>query len=144
MSANAPAVARLLHLVIRCTLIRMTHVLTSTLAALALLAGVAQAAGGSRPAHNDGVAVVLAGKAAQRTDLIDAAKGVPVRVPRSAAEELAVTHLLAARGERTVIGVGLDRRVAVAPVARRYPGTRFVAVPANARALARAVEEAGR
>lgn len=122
----------------------MTHVLTSTLAALALLAGVAQAAGGSSPAHNDGVAVVLAGKAAHRNDLIDAAKGVPVRVPRSAAEELAVTHLLAARGERTVIGVGVDSRVAVAPVARRYPGTRFVAVPANARALARAVEEAGR
>ena len=122
----------------------MTHVLTSTLAALALLAGVAQAAGGSSPAHNDGVAVVLAGKAAHRNDLIDAAKGVPVRVPRSAAEELGVTHLLAARGERTVVGVGLDRRVAVAPVARRYPGTRFVAAPANARALARAVEAAGR
>jgi hypothetical protein len=122
----------------------MTSVLTSTLAALALLAGVAQAAGGSSPAHDGGVAVVLAGKAGQRNDLIATAKGVPVRVPRSAAEELAVTHLLAARGERTVIGVGLDRRVAVAPVARRYPGMRFVEVPANARALARAVEEAGR
>ena len=118
--------------------------LTSTLAALALLAGVAQAAGGSSPAHNDGVAVVLAGKAAQNDALIEAAQNVPVRVPRSAAEQLAVVHLLAARGERTVIGVGLDRRVAVAPVAQRYPETRFVAAPANARALARAVEEAGR
>jgi hypothetical protein len=122
----------------------MTRVLITILASLAVLAGAAQAAGGSSPAHTDGVAVVLAGKAAQRNDLIAAAKGVPVRVPRSAAEQLAVTHLLAARGERTVIGVGLDRRVAVAPVARRYPGTRFTAAQANARALARAVEEAGR
>ena len=122
----------------------MTQILASTLAALAVLAGAARAAGGTHSAARGGVAVVLAGKAAQRDDLIAAARGVPVRVPRSAAEELAVTHLLAAGGERTVIGVGLDRRVAVAPVARRYPGTRFVAAPANARALARAVEEAGR
>jgi hypothetical protein len=122
----------------------MTQVLASTLAALAVLAGAARAAGGTHSPARGGVAVVLAGKAAQRDDLIAAAKGVPVRVPRSAAEQLAVAHLLAARGERTVIGVGLDRRVAVAPVARRYPGTRFVAAPANARALARAVEEAGR
>jgi len=123
----------------------MTRVLTTTLVALAVLVGVAQAAGGTSPAARDGgVAVVLAGKAGQRNDLIDAAKGATLRVPHSAAEELAVTHLLAARGARTVIGVGLDRRVAVAPVARRYPGTRFVAAPANARALARAVEAAGR
>ena len=116
----------------------------TTLAALAVLAGAARAAGGTHSTTRGGVAVVLAGKAAQRDDLIAAARGVPVRVPRSATEELEVTHLLAARGERTVIGVGLDRRVAVAPVARRYPGTRFVAAPANARALARAVEDAGR
>jgi hypothetical protein len=123
----------------------MTRVLTTTLATLAVLAGVAQAAGGTSPAARDGgVAVVLAGKAGQRNDLIKAARGVPVRVPRSATEELAVTHLLAAQGARTVLGVGLDRRVAVAPVARHYPGTRFVAAPANARALARAVEAAGR
>lgn len=123
----------------------MTHVLTSSLTVLAVLAGAAQAAGGNRPPEDrGGVAVVLAGKAANRGDLIGELKGVPVRVPRTAAEELAVTHLLAARGERTVIGVGLDCRVAVAPVAKRYPGTRFVEVPADARALARAVEEAGR
>jgi hypothetical protein len=122
----------------------MTRIIASTLAALAVLAGVAQAAGGTGPSAHGGVAVVLAGKAAERGDLRDAAQGATLRVPRTAAEQLAVTHLLAARGERTVIGVGLDRRVAVAPVARRYSGTRFVAAPANARALARAVEEAGR
>ena len=117
---------------------------TSLLTTLAVLAGAAGAASGGEPPARGGVAVVLAGKTAQRGDLIAALKGVPVRVPNTAAEQLAVTHLLAARGERTVIGVGLDRRVAVAPVAKRYPGTRFVAAPANARALARAVEEAGR
>jgi hypothetical protein len=122
----------------------MTHVVASTLASLAVLAGAAQAAGGDDSPARRGVAVVIAGEAAQREDLISALKGVPVRVPRSAAEQLAVTHLLAARGERTVVGVGLDRRVAVAPVAKRYPGTRFVTAPATARALARAVEEAGR
>jgi hypothetical protein len=122
----------------------MTQVLASALTALAVLAGAAQATGGAEPPARDGVAVVLAGKAAQRGDLAEALKGVPVRVPRSAAEELAVTHLLAAQGERTVIGVGLDHRVAVAPVAQRYPGTRFVAAPANARALARAIDQAGR
>jgi hypothetical protein len=123
----------------------MTKVIATTLAAIAALAGVAQAAGGTGPPQTqDNVAVVLAGADAQNDKLIEAAQGVPVRVPRTAAEQLAVTHLLAARGERPVIGVGLDRRVAVAPVARRYPGTRFIAAPANARALARAVEEAGR
>jgi hypothetical protein len=122
----------------------MIQLLTIMLATLAVLAGAAGAASGGSPPGRDGVAVVLAGTAAQRTDLIGELKGVPVRVPRTAAEQLAVTHLLAARGERTVIGVGLDRRVAVAPVAKRYPGTRFETVPADARALARAVEAAGR
>ena len=120
----------------------MTRAVASILAALAAFAGVAQAAGDADPPARDGVAVVLAGKAAQRHDLIAALKGIPVRVPRSGAEQLAVAHLLAARGERTVIGVGLDRRVAVVPVERRYPGTRFEAVPADARALARAVRAA--
>jgi hypothetical protein len=122
----------------------MTRLLMTMLATLAVLAGAAGAAAGGDPPAHDGVAVVLAGTAAQRADLIGELKGVPVRVPRTAAEQLAVTHLLAARGEQTVIGVGLDRRVAVAPVAKRYPGTRFETVPADARALARAVEVAGR
>jgi hypothetical protein len=123
----------------------MTQLVTSGLAALTVLAGAAQATtSGGAPLAQHGVAVVLAGSAAQRADLIGELEGVPVRVPRTAAEQLAVTHLLAARGERTVIGVGLDHRVAVAPVAKRYPGTRFETVPADARALARAVEEAGR
>jgi hypothetical protein len=38
-----------------------------------------------------------------------------------------VTHYFAARGYRLVVGVGLDRDIAVAPVAAKYPHTRFVA-----------------
>jgi basic membrane protein A and related proteins len=50
-----------------------------------------------------------------------------LRVPRTPTEQLSVTHYFAARGYRLVVGVGLDRDVAVAPVAAEYPGTRFVA-----------------
>ena len=61
-----------------------------------------------------------------------------LRVPRTLTEQLSVTHYFAARGYRHVIGVGLDRDVAVAPVAARYPHTRFVAAEPGkvARALA--------
>jgi hypothetical protein len=113
----------------------MTRLIATLLAALALGGATAQAGGESR----DKVAVVLAGQDARRADLVAALKGVTVRVPRSEAEQLAVTHLLAAQGVRRVIGVGLDRRVAVEPVARRYPGTRFESVAANVAALKRAV-----
>ena len=50
-----------------------------------------------------------------------------LRVPRTANEQLSVTHYFAARGYRLVIGVGLDRDVAVAPVAAKFPHTRIVA-----------------
>ncbi len=113
----------------------MTRLIAAVLATLALGGATTQADVGQ---PREKVAVVLAGSAA-RPNLVAALKGVPVRVPRSAAEELAVTHLLAAQGVRRVIGVGLDRRVAVEPVARRYPGTRFESVPADAHALRRAV-----
>jgi basic membrane protein A and related proteins len=51
-----------------------------------------------------------------------------LRVPRTPTEQLSVTHYFAARGYRLVVGVGLDRDVAVAPVAAEFPRTRFVAV----------------
>jgi basic membrane lipoprotein Med (substrate-binding protein (PBP1-ABC) superfamily) len=61
-----------------------------------------------------------------------------LRVPRTATEQLSVTHYFAARGYRLVVGVGLDRDVAVAPVAAKFPRTRFVAAEPGqvARALA--------
>jgi basic membrane lipoprotein Med (substrate-binding protein (PBP1-ABC) superfamily) len=50
-----------------------------------------------------------------------------LRVPRTPTEQLSVTHYFAAKHYDLVVGVGLDRHVAVAPVADRYPNTRFVA-----------------
>jgi basic membrane lipoprotein Med (substrate-binding protein (PBP1-ABC) superfamily) len=50
-----------------------------------------------------------------------------LRVPRTPTEQLSVTHYFAAKDYDLVVGVGLDRRVAVRPVADRYPDTRFVA-----------------
>jgi basic membrane lipoprotein Med (substrate-binding protein (PBP1-ABC) superfamily) len=49
-----------------------------------------------------------------------------LRVPRTSTEQLSVTHYFAAQGYDLVIGVGLDRRVAVTPVAEKYPRTTFV------------------
>jgi basic membrane lipoprotein Med (substrate-binding protein (PBP1-ABC) superfamily) len=61
-----------------------------------------------------------------------------LRVPRTATEQLSVTHYLAAKGYRLVVGVGLDRDVAVTPVAEKFPSTTFVeAEPGHiARAMA--------
>jgi basic membrane lipoprotein Med (substrate-binding protein (PBP1-ABC) superfamily) len=49
-----------------------------------------------------------------------------LRAPRTATEQLSVTHYFAAQHYTLVIGVGLDRRHAVAPVAARFPRTRFL------------------
>jgi hypothetical protein len=49
-----------------------------------------------------------------------------LRVPRTATEQLSVTHYFAARGYSLVVAVGLDRRVAIAPVETRFSHTRFV------------------
>ena len=40
--------------------------------------------------------------------------------------KLGVTHLLAASGYDQVKTVGVDRRIAIDPVAARFPETRFV------------------
>jgi basic membrane lipoprotein Med (substrate-binding protein (PBP1-ABC) superfamily) len=56
-----------------------------------------------------------------------AGDGAQLRVPRTPTEQLSVTHLFAAKRYDLVVGVGLDRRVAVTPVARRFPETKFVA-----------------
>ena len=50
-----------------------------------------------------------------------------LRVTRDPTEQLSVTHYFAAKGYDLVIGVGLDERVAVTPVADKYPQTRFLA-----------------
>jgi len=77
---------------------------------------VVDAAAGRDPAVLDEAraAVARAGSEAQ------------LRVPRTPTEQLSVTHYFAARHYTLVIGVGLDDVHAVAPVAARYPRTRFV------------------
>jgi basic membrane lipoprotein Med (substrate-binding protein (PBP1-ABC) superfamily) len=70
-----------------------------------------------------GPAVLAEAKAAVKA----AGPEAQLRVPRTSTEQLSVTHYLAAAGYRLVVGVGLDRDVAVAPVAAEFPHTRFVA-----------------
>jgi len=60
-----------------------------------------------------------------------------LRVPGTPTEQLSVTHYFAARGYDLVVGVGLDERVAVTPVAAKYPHTQFLA--ARPGQIARAV-----
>ena len=64
------------------------------------------------------------------TDAIRAARGADgeLRITRTPTEQLSVTSYFAARGY-DIVGVGLDRRVAVDPVAARYPETRFRLTP---------------
>ena len=59
------------------------------------------------------------------------ATGSDLRVVQRDAEQLGVLHTLAARGYDRVFTVGVDRRTAIAPVAEKYPRTRFVAAKAN-------------
>src|SRR3954447_10946507 len=82
-------------------------------------------AGGSATARTVVVAASPALAADPRARAAIARAGAPLRVPRSPTEQLSVTHLFAARGA-TIVGAGLDRRVAVDPVAARYRGVRFV------------------
>jgi hypothetical protein len=113
-------------------------------AALLVGTGCAQSAQGEQAR----IVVVIGGRAAERPALIAqvrAAAGrahVQLRVPRTPTEELGVTHLLAAQRYDAVIAVDLDRRVAVDPVAQRYPHVRFVAAPARMDALQRALADA--
>jgi hypothetical protein len=60
------------------------------------------------------------------TDAIRAARGADgeLRITRTPTEQLSVTSYFAARGY-DIVGVGLDRAIAVDPVAARYPETRF-------------------
>jgi hypothetical protein len=120
---------------------------------LAALAVIGAVAGASANAPADGrqrVAVVVdasqgpAAVAAARRAVRDAERtgaDVRLRLPRTSAEQLGSTHLFAARGYDLVIGAGISRRTAVAPVAARYPQTRFALVAPDgiAPALARAV-----
>jgi hypothetical protein len=106
------------------------------LLALALLVAGLAFQPSSSPAPRE--RFVLVADAASGTSAAEAAAAVRAReratgaegefrIARTPTEQLSVTHLFAAKGYDTVIGVGLDDRVAVAPVAERFPNTRFVA-----------------
>jgi basic membrane lipoprotein Med (substrate-binding protein (PBP1-ABC) superfamily) len=107
------------------------------LLATAALAGCATVAG-AEPGTGHVVVVADASlspetaRAAQRA----AGPGAELRMPRTATEQLSVTHWFAARGY-DVIGIGLSRRVAVDPVAARYPQVRFRLLDAGTAAAAR-------
>jgi uncharacterized protein YcfJ len=117
----------------------------AVLAAAALAAACSQAATSDPPR----VAVVVGGRAVGEPAIVDRARAVvasvhgvraQLRVPRTPTEELAVTHQLAVEGYDAVVGIDLDGRIAIAPVARRFPRLRFIAgEPAS---LARAVDRA--
>lgn len=118
-------------------LIRMTKIQIK----LATVAGVLAVFAGSAIASPEDTrskgAIVVAGTAANdRATLADAhavaeATGSDLRVVKTSAEQLGVIHVLAARGYDEVVTVGVDRRTAIAPVAEKYPRTRFVAAKAN-------------
>jgi basic membrane lipoprotein Med (substrate-binding protein (PBP1-ABC) superfamily) len=80
------------------------------------------------------VAVVVDAAAAEDPAVLAEAKAAvaaagpeaQLRVPRTATEQLSVTHYFAAQGYRLVVGVDLDRDTAVTPVAEEFPRTSFV------------------
>jgi hypothetical protein len=133
-------------LLIRTMLRRMTSRRAILPLALVLLLGLlggallARPAGaGDRPTAASHVLVVVGAavpsqERARVTDLATRA-GAHVRAPRTTGEELGVLHLAAARGGATVLAVGLDDRVSVAPVARRYASLRVLSLPADAEGL---------
>ena len=103
--------------------------------ATAALAGSAVAAtlGHTATPNNGKSAIVIAGRAANDTRAIAEAKRTSddVRIVHTTAEQLGVTHMLAAQGYDRVVTVGVDRRIAIAPVEEKFPHTRFVAAKAD-------------
>jgi basic membrane lipoprotein Med (substrate-binding protein (PBP1-ABC) superfamily) len=51
-----------------------------------------------------------------------------LRVTRTPTEQLSVTHYFAAKRYDAIVGVNLDRTIAVEPVEAEYPETRFALV----------------
>ena len=118
----------------------MTRIfITAALVVLALgVAGFVIQAEGQSPAPPRFVVVVdeSAGRDQAAVDAatraVIAARGADgqLRITRTPTEQLSVTGYFAARGY-DVVGVGLDREIAVDPVAERYPDTHFTLVEAG-------------
>ena len=116
---------------------RLLPILALALVAL-FVAGFVFQAEGQSPAPPRFVVVVdeSAGRDAAAidaaTDAIRAARGADgeLRITRTPTEQLSVTSYFAARGY-AIVGIGLDPRVAVAPVSERFPDVRFAATDAR-------------
>jgi hypothetical protein len=104
-------------------------------AAVALAALVSLSALASSGSQGERVAVVMDRSVAQdparraaAADWLQAngAANIAPRITNSPTQQLAVTSALAVRGYDVVVAVGVDRRVAIDPVVRRYPDLRVV------------------
>jgi len=112
----------------------------ATALALAALVAFSALAAHSRPAPK--VAVVMDASVAHDPALRAEAEAwlgrsapagaarIAARVPAGATQQLSVTSTLATRGYDTIVAIGLDSRVALDPVIRRYPDLRVVRWPA--------------
>ena len=113
---------------------RIRQIISVVPAVFAISGVAALTAEGDQPK----VAIVVAGQAAEQPATVADARqiaedrGAQLRVTHTTADELGVTHLLAASGYDEVITVGVDRRIAIDPVSRRFPETRFVESSVNA------------
>jgi hypothetical protein len=87
--------------------------------------------------------VERAGAALRHVEAATGAEG-QLRVTRTPTEQLSVTHYLAAKGYDAIVGVGLDRALAVDPVASRYPETRLTTVAPGELAAAATTAAAAR
>ena len=113
---------------------RIRQCISVVLAVFAISAAAALTAEGDQPK----VAVVVAGRAAEQPSTVAKARqiaknrGAQLRVTHTTADQLGVTHLLAAQRYDEVLTIDVDRRIAIDPVTTRYPQTRFVELPAGA------------
>lgn len=104
--------------------------MTLRLVATALVALAAAGGASGAPARDAGRHLVVVADPSHASEATARARrlGAELRLPRTPTEQLSVTRLFAARGY-AIVGIGLVRRIAVDPVAARYPATRFVLLP---------------
>ena len=113
----------------------MTRLILIAAVLLLGVAGFVFPASGQSPAPARFVVVVdeSAGRDAAAVDAatraVTGARGAEgeLRITRTPTEQLSVTRYFAARGY-DIVAVGLDRDIAVDPVAEHYPDTRFTLV----------------
>jgi hypothetical protein len=112
-------------------LIRMNHRIRQIIMVFVAVFAISGAAALTAEGDQPKVAVVVAGQAAEQPSVVARARdiaadrGAQLRVTHTTADELGVTHLLAASRYDEVLTIGVDRRIAIDPVAARYPDVRF-------------------